>query len=68
MPEATTGCPGAALSHGCIYAATKSHGAILDNGVDVDPKGGGQDARGNDRMSGNGVAISGIAVKAASTE
>jgi len=34
---------------GCIYAATKSPGAILDNVIDVGPKGGGQDARRNDK-------------------
>ncbi len=32
---------------GCIYAATKSPGAILVNAAGVDPQGDGQDARRN---------------------
>jgi hypothetical protein len=41
------GWPRAALLQGCIYAATKSPGAILVNAEGVGPKGRGQDARDN---------------------
>jgi|APSaa5957512493_1039668.scaffolds.fasta_scaffold197331_1 hypothetical protein len=45
------------VMQGCTYAVTKSPGAILGNAAGVGPKGRGQDARVNDRMSGNGVIL-----------